>query len=234
MSSIAIGLGVLLAVIGPLLLLPIAWLFYRFATRPILSRLLQRRASESSIRLAALSLTATLIIAVLALTYLPGKQEFDRICVEHGTPRIADRVNADGFFRTQLFPYEAHPFLETFSFIEAPDPYRESVSLRYTRDGDEVRSIEVTTLNSQYAVRKSFQMKDHGITITEKRIYEISTNRELARAAMIYYHGGPLGLLLGSHGRASCPDVVSDEGSRDFQKFYNLETIVLDASSGEQ
>jgi hypothetical protein len=234
MSSLAMGLGVLLAIAGPLLLLPITWMLYRFLIRPILARVLQHRISRTSLGISALAIAAVLVTAVMILSYLPGKREFNRICAEHANPRIADRVNTEGFFRTRLFPYEARPFLETFSFLEAPDPYRKGVTLRYVRNGDEVRSVEVTTLKSQYGVRKSFLTKPFGITMSTKNIYELSTNRELARAAMIHYQGGPLGLLLGSYGSSSCPDILSEEGSRDFRKFYDLETIVLAASRPEE
>ena len=86
----------------------------------------------------------------------------------------------------------------------------------------------------QYAVRESFSETESGITITVKNIYEPATEREIAQAASIRYHGGSLGLLLGSYGRSSCPDIRSEEGSRDFRTFYDLETIVLSASRSEE
>ena len=65
--------------------------------------------------------------------------------------------------------------------------------------------------------------------MTEKVVYEIETKRELARAASINYRGGPLSLFLGTYGISSCPDIVSEEGSRQFRTFYNLESIILRA-----
>ena len=38
MGDLLIGISVLLATIGPLLLIPVAWLLYRFALRPLASR----------------------------------------------------------------------------------------------------------------------------------------------------------------------------------------------------
>ncbi|MCP5110722.1 MAG: hypothetical protein GY953_07805 [bacterium] len=222
----------LLVVLGPLLLIPITWVLYRFAARPILAALLRPRASESSLRWASLAITAFVVAVTLAGSYFPGKREFDRLCSEHAVPSIADRVEVDGFFRTRMFPYEAKGFLESFSFVEAPDPYREDVTLRYVRDGDDVRRDEVTARQSRYVVRQRFSQLDFGITMTEKYIYELATRRELARAASINYHGGPLSLLLGVYAMSSCPDIRTVDGSRDFMTFYNLETEVLRASGG--
>ena len=50
-------------------------------------------------------------------------------------------------------------------------------------------------------------------------------------AADVNYRGGPLSLLLGVYAMSSCPDIRSEEGSRDFGTFYDLETIVLRSSS---
>jgi len=230
MGDLAIGLGVFLAICGPLLVVPITWVLYRFAVRRLLARLLQQRISELSLRLASLAAAVVIIAAILAASYLPGKRDFDRLCSENATPRVVEQVFAEGFFRTQLFPYEAGMYLNTFSFVEAPDPYRDEVMVRYFRDGDDVKTVEVTKLSSRYGVEKRFMEMAHGITMTEKRIFELSTSRELARAVSANYQGGPLGLLLGASGRSSCPDPRSEQGSRDFGVFYDLETKVLRSS----
>jgi hypothetical protein len=212
MEDLGFGIGVLLAVLGPLLILPIVWIVYRFVARPILVFLFRSRISEEGLRWASLVTAVLLVTAALAVSYIPGKWEFDRICSEHATPRIADRVEVEGFFRTRLFAYEAHRFLESFSFVEAPDPYQEQLTLRYLRGGDQVRSVEVTARKSRYGVHHRFTEMPFGITMSAKEIYELSTSRELARAAHVHDDGGPLSLLLGVYGMSSCPDIRSEEG----------------------
>ena len=171
----------LLAILGPLLLIPITWVLYRFVVRPILSPLLRPRATDAGLRWLSLATAILVAIVTLAVSYIPGKREFDRLCAQHATPRITDQVVVEGFFRTKLFPYEANQFLDSFSFVEAPDPYQKGVNVRYVRDGGKVQRIEVPTLMSEYGVRKHFSELHSGITMTEKHIYELATNRELAR-----------------------------------------------------
>jgi len=43
MGDLLIGISVLLAIIGPLLLIPVAWLLYRFALRPLGLAMQERR-----------------------------------------------------------------------------------------------------------------------------------------------------------------------------------------------
>jgi hypothetical protein len=142
---------------------------------------------------------------------------------------VSTAVRADGFFRTRLHPYESARWLGWFAYVEALHMYEDGVHVRYTRVGDEVRQEEVATLKSRYGVREELAELAHGTVMTEKTVYEMATKRELARAASIVYDGGPLALLLGVHGMSSCPDVRSEQGSRDFQTFYDLETIMLRA-----
>jgi hypothetical protein len=226
-GDVGIGVGVLLVLFGPLLLIPITWLFYRFAVRPIVVRVCVPRVSEKDARLISWGVAVLAVVAALASAYFPGKRDFDQLCSEHATPRISDRVNVQGFFRSRLYPYEARRFLERFEFVEAPHMYKEGLNVRYAKAGDELREEEVTALRSVYGVQENLSELSFGITSTQKRIYEIATDRELAKASHITYQGGPLWLLLGSYGTSSCPDIRSEEGSRDFQTSYELETIVL-------
>ena len=227
MADLGFGIGVLLVIFGPLLLIPIAWLVDRFAMRPIVVPALVPRVSAAGARWVSLALSILILGATLALSYFPGKREFDRLCSEHATPSISNRVHADGFYRTRLFAYEAKRFLASFRFVEAPDPYKDGVRLRYSKVGNDVRQEEVLTLRSRYGVREDFSAMAFGITMTEKHIYEMATSRELAKAAHITYEGGPLALFLGVSGMSACPDIRSEEGARDFQTFYNLETVIL-------
>lgn len=224
------GIGVLLAIFGPLLLVPITWLLYRYAVRPVALRVLAPRVSAAGARRIALGLSIFLVGAALVVSHYPGKREFDQLCAEHATPVISDRVTAEGFYRTRLYPYEATRFLDSFLFVEAPDMYKKGVTVRYSKAGDDVRQEEAPSLRSLYGVQENFSQPASGITMTEKRIYEIATQRELARAASLNYNGGPLALLLGAYVMSSCPDILSEKGSRDFQTYYDLETVILRGS----
>lgn len=226
MEDLVLGLGFLLVILGPLLLVPITWLIHRFGARPVV-RMLAPQASTAGIRLVSMALSIALVAAVMALSYYPGKREFDQYCADYATPVISDRVTAEGFYRTRLYPYEASKFLDSFQFVEAPNMDKKGVNLRYSKAGDEVREEEVPAIRSLYGADQDFSQTGWGINLTRKRIYEIATDRELARAAHITYSGGPLSLLLGVYATASCPDIRSEQGSRDFQTFYDLETVIL-------
>lgn len=229
MEELAFSIGVLLAIGGPLLLIPVIWLVYRLAVRRIVVTLLATRVGRRGARWLALAVSVALVASALAVSYFPGKREFDRLCAAHATPTVSAAVQADGFFRTRLYPYEAARWLKSFAYVEAPHMYEDGVHVRYTRVGDDIRQDDVTTLLSHYGVREDLVERAHGIVMTEKTVYELATERELARAASIVYQGGPLALLLGVYGMSSCPDIRSDQGSRDFRTFYDLETIMLRA-----
>lgn len=229
MEGLAFGIGILLAIGGPLLLVPLTWLVDRLAMRRIVIALLVPRVSAGTARRLAMAASVALVAGVLAISYFPGRWEFERLCAARATPAVSGTLRADGFFRSRLYPYEAAKWLETFAYVEGPHMYRDGRYVRYARVGDEVRQEEVTTLRSRYGVRETLEELAYGILITEKTVYEIASGRELARAAHIVYEGGPLALLLGVYGMSSCPDIRSEQGSRDFQTFYDLETIVLRA-----
>lgn len=135
-----------------------------------------------------------------------------------------------------MFAYQSHKYLDqdSFSYVEAPDPYKKGTLLRYSKgpNGD-LKEEEVPAIRGEYGFRETFSELSGGITMTEKVIYEIATDREQARAANINYHGGPLWIFLGSYGASSCPDILSEEGSRHFGTFYDLESIVLRADLGQ-
>jgi hypothetical protein len=221
MGDVLMGLGVLLAIIGPLLLIPITWLLYRFVLKPFLG----------STKL-ALPLSILVVAAAMALTYLPGRRAFDRRCTAAGPPVVSEQVNVGGFFRTAMYAYEAAVYLtqDGFDFVEAPDPYRKGVNLRYTKASNgEVRQEEVMEIESLHAVRETYEQVDGGISSVEKVIYEVATGRALGRATQLIYQGGPLSILLGTMGIASCPDPATAQGGKEFQIFYDLESYVLRA-----
>lgn len=229
MEGLAFGVGILVAVLGPLLLVPVIYLLYRYG----LLGLLQPHwpeADTGSLKVVALVLSAVVVVGVVGLSYLPGRLEFNRLCAEHGSPTVSERIRADGFYRTQLFPYEAHAYLRDvgFDYIEAPDPYRPDTDLRYTlAENGELAQEEVTELRSRHGVRQEVVQSRLGTARTEKVIYELDTGNELARASSLIYDGGPLSLFLGVYGTTSCPNVRTREGSAAFQTFYELEKRVL-------
>lgn len=229
MGDWLIGIGVLLAIVGPLLLIPIAWLLYRFAVRPLVARIAAPWLSSESARGLALGITVGLLAAAIAASYFPGKQQFDNLCAQHGQPQIGRRVYVDGFYADKLFAYEAAGYIRDrgFAFIEAPDPYKQGVLLRYTLDGSEILTDTIEAPSSLYGLRQTVSVISSDLYISEKTVYEIATLSELARAAEVVYNGGPLSLFLGSYAMTSCPDIRTSQGSADFDKFYNLESLVL-------
>lgn len=236
MEDFGFGLGVLLAILGPLLLIPVTWVAY-LLLRPVVLHRLIPRVSKGAASWIALAVSCFIVAGALVLSYVPGRIEFDRLCSEHAIPTVSERVRTDGFYRTRLYPYEARPFLEgdSFVFVEAPHMYKEGVYVRYTKTEDEtIHEQEVSTLNSLYGVRETLSELAYRIMMTEKVAYEMETNRELARAANIVYEGGPLSLLLGVYGMSSCPDIRSPEGSQHFKTFYELETITLRAPAAAE
>ena len=73
MGNLFMLLGVLLVVLGPLLLLPVTWLLYRFAVRRIAVSLLVPKISETVARRLAMAVSAVIVAGILVLSYLPGK-----------------------------------------------------------------------------------------------------------------------------------------------------------------
>jgi len=219
MDDLLIGLGVLLAVLGPILTIPVIWALYRFALKPFFGPGWKGWA-----------LAIALVVTVLTASYLPGKRAFDDRCEAAGPPAVSERVEVGGFYRTAAFPYEAANYIvhDGFEYVEAPDPYKDDVIIRYTLASDgAVKQEEVGELRSKYGVKRTYALLDDGVSVTEKVVYEIATGRELARAAEYVYHGGPLAVFLGSMSMDSCPDPRTPEGSRQFGIFYDLEKIVL-------
>ena len=230
MGDALIGLGVVLAILGPLLLIPVIWLLYRCLWWALVRWSPPDKLKKSTTRLVAIALALVLVAGSMVASYLPGYWKFQRLCAQHAVPDASFRARVDGFFREQMFPYQAHKYLsqDSFSFVEAPDPYKKGILLRYSKGDDgELKQEQIPAISSRYGFRETFSELPGGITMTEKVIYEIESELERARAANINYRGGPLWLFLGSYGTSSCPDILSEEGSLHFGTFYDLESIVL-------
>ncbi len=230
LESIAFGLGVLLAILGPLLLLPVAWLLQRLL-RPLVRRLAPGHLASGAVGSLGWLTAAGLIAATLVATWYPGHAEFERLCVRYAIPQIAERVTVEGFYRERLFPYETHRLFEDgFSYLETVDPQypNETRQLRYRPGPDSAAVAEpVEAFTSRYGVEQTLVHEAYGILRSEKRIRERADGRLLARAGQVTYQGGPLALFLGAYAVESCPDIREAQGSRAFKIFYDLEAIVL-------
>lgn len=233
MEGLAFGLGMLLAVAGPLLVIPVVWLVYRLLAKPVVYAVLVPPLAGRTARWTALAVSLVCAAVVLTLSYLPGKWEFDQLCSVHAAPTVSGRVSVAGFYRQHMFPYEATRYLDEggFTFVEAPHPYEKGIYVRYSKTGEgETGEHKISALESRYGVRKTLSELSHGILLSEKRVYEMASDRELARAAHLTYEGGPLKLFLGAYGMSSCPDISTEAGAQDFNTFYNLESVVLHAA----
>lgn len=230
MESLFLGAGFLLAIFGPLLLLPAAWLLQRLL-RPLVRRLVPPTTAAVTLRALGWGAAVLLLGGALAGTYYPGHAEYERLCLRYAIPQIAERVEVEGFYRERLFPYESHRLFEQgFAFLETEDPQRprERRLLRYRRDADGNPAADtVAEFVSRYGVSQTLVHEAHGIVRTEKRVFERADGRLLARAGEVRYDGGPLALFLGAYAITSCPDIRTPEGSREFMTFYDLEAIVL-------
>ncbi len=126
------AVGLLFAVFGPLLLLPVIWILYRWPLRALLGSWTERRCGSYA-RPARFGIATALVGAVVFATYLPGRLEFAALCDQYANPVIVETVEVPGFYRSAMFPYEAEQFLREwgFSYIEAPDMYKHGRTLRY-------------------------------------------------------------------------------------------------------
>lgn len=223
------GIGILVALLGPVLLLPGIWLVYRLLVCPLWRVVTKRRRSPEPGRLGPLTVATVLVLGSVGSTYAWGKADFDRLCTLHGTPEISRTVRVDGYFQTPLFSYQARQILQegSFRFVEGPIRGAETF-MRYRLDGrGGLDEVEVTELSSEYGMREAIETAFGGTTIMQRVVYEINSETRLARAASLTYGGGPLSIFLGVYGMSSCPDLRSPEGSEHFRQFYELTDIVL-------
>jgi hypothetical protein len=236
-EGMAMGIGILIAMFGPLLLLPVIWAIARWPLRRLIGHWTDRRFGRQA-SLARLGVSAVLVGAVVLATYLPGRIEFAHLCEAHAEPIISERVDVPGFYATELYPYRAERFLREwgFDYVEAPDMYKKGRTLRYTvgADGKTV-VLDVPVPTSRYAVSDTTRVLGNTLTLTEKRVFELSTGRELARAGNVTYHGGPLSwAVLGIFGISDCPNPRYEKGGRQFDDFYYLERKVLRSSFAQK
>jgi len=230
MDDLILLLGYILVLFGPLLLIPITWLIYRFGVSPYLMPRLARYLDGWNETLAGTIISLFFVLSILAASYLPGRMEFNRLCSNHGRPEIQDRVSVEGYLGTRVFPYQASSILRDspFRYIETRDPYNDEQYLIYRLDADGALTDSVIEKPaSRFGVKNSLSRTAWGNTLNKKTIYELKTGRVLAGAASITFDGGPLSLLLGVYAMEHCPDIISETGSERFNTFYNLESKIL-------
>lgn len=230
-ESTGFGLGIIIAVFGPLLLIPVIFVIARWPLRLLIGGWADRLfgALSGFVRF----LVATILVAaVVFATYLPGRMEYEHLCEVHA-PVIAEVVDVPGFYATELYPYRAERFLREwgFTYIEAPDMYKKERTLRYELGGDGKTIVtEIPTPTSRYAVSDTFRELGNTLVLNEKRVFEMTTGRELAHAGSVTYHGGYLRLILGVYGMSNCPHPRTAKGSQQFADYYYLEQKVLRSS----
>lgn len=228
--------GLLLAIFGPLLfIVPVAACYVLFRRIGLARRfgITQRGAQQAAHLLAALAVVAVIV----AVTWIPGRLEFARLCSELAEPRIHARAKADGFYLDDLTANSfgrRYVLEEGFAWMEARDIYRRDGHVRYRRQGDQVVSEPIGVLTAAYVVRSGVEVRAQTIHVARTEIAERSTGKILAEAHSVIYHGGPLGLFLGVYGSRHCPDPATVAGSRQFNAYYHLVREVLGGKSAER
>ncbi len=231
-ESMAWGIGILLAMFGPLLFLPAIWAIARWPLRWLIGAWTDRRFGAVA-GVARWLLATALVAAAVLVSYLPGRMKYERLCAEHAEPVILEVVDVPGFYATDLYPYSAERFLREwgFSYVEAPDMYKKGRTLRYAVGADGKTVVtEIPAPASRYAVSDTFRQLGNTLGLNEKRVFEMASGRELAHAGSVIYHGGYLGPVLGVYGMSACPRSGTEKELRQFDDYYYLERKVLRSS----
>jgi len=222
------GIGILLAIFGPLLLIVPMVLVYRLL---VCSNPATRFGwSKGMPRFAYAMIAAVSVLLVVGATYLPGKLEFNRLCENLAEPKIIERARADGFF---LDDSTADSFgmrylrNEGFDWFETRDIYKPDGYARYRKEGDKIVRETVSELTARYTVQSMHEKRSLGIVVDRVAVTERVSGKLLAQAHSVTYHGGPLSLLLVLYGMSDCPDVRTQQGSRQFNVYYHLARDTL-------
>lgn len=220
--------GLLLAVLGPLLLLlPIALLYFLFKRLGLGAHL---GLSPVNARLLHLAAAAIAVLGVVLATYLPGRLEFERLCGELAEPRILERVRAEGFFLDDLTANsfgQRYVLEEGFAWFETHDIYKRGQFVRFRKSDGKVLIEPVAEPRARHTVKSGTEVRGNGIHVSRTAVSERASGRLLAEAHSVTYHGGPLGMVLGVYGLSHCPNPVTAEGSRQFNLYYHLVREVL-------
>jgi hypothetical protein len=95
--------------------------------------------------------------------------------------------------------------------------------VRYERDGNNIKTVEIPQLTAQYEVRSTFSQPTRHSSLTITRVVERSTGAQLAQSGMGNFNGGRAYMVLGAWGIASCPD----PGSKVWDAAYHLAKNTL-------
>ena len=193
-------IGLLWAMLAPLLLLPLAW---------VLVKLLRLRWPAS----------LGIVAVVTLVVWLPERLAFHNRCVAMGEPTILKTVNADGFF---LDDPTANSFgmrylqKPGFLWLEARSIYNRSKFTRYDKDGEKINQREIDDLTAQYVLTSTLS-EEGSWNVSRTEISDLSSGEKLAWAESGNFDGGIAKWVLGAYGTSHCP---SD--SDTFKKMYEL------------
>ncbi|KAB2934478.1 MAG: hypothetical protein F9K21_11550 [Rhodocyclaceae bacterium] len=220
--------GLVLAVLGPLLLLlPIALLYFLFKRLGLGARF---GLSPVNARLLHLAAAAIAVLGVVLATYLPGRLEFERLCDALAEPRILERVRTEGFFLDDLTANsfgQRYVLEEGFAWFETHDIYKRGQFVRFRKSDGKVLIEPAAELQARYTVKSDVEVRGNSIHVSRTAVSQRAGGRLLAEAHSVTYHGGPLGMVLGVHGLSHCPNPVTAEGARRFDLYYHLVREVL-------
>ena len=211
------GLGILWALIAPLLLLiPCGLLF----------ALLSFTRWSRSMRIAV---ATGLVIAAVGTIWRLDHKEFVSICEGVGKPRIFESGAADGFY---LDSPTANSFgmsylhEQGFTWLEMNSIYDRSKIERVIRDSNgQIRTEPADSINARYEVRETFEQPYPHTALSMKRVIDRRTGMVMAQAGSANFSGGRMQWALGVYGTRSCPSAMSD--SADFQDYYYLAQHTL-------
>ena len=232
-EGMAWGLGLLMAMFGPLFLLLPVWLIHRLLSQT--RALLRLGIAEAKLSRSNIGASFLLVALIVAATYAPGRLEFNRLCEELAEPRIRERVQVDGFL---LMDTTADSFgrryltEEGFRWFETPVLGRPEQFRRFRREGDQVVIEKIEDVTARYRLASLHEERAYGIKHHRTVIGEISSGRALAESDSLTYMGGPLGMFLGIYGMSTCPSPITPEGSRQFNLGYHLAREVLGGAPG--
>jgi hypothetical protein len=233
-ESTAWGLGIGLVVLGPFLNFVLLWLIAKW----LMSYFPKRLSGNYSLSYLA---AFVVLIGFHAVLVVPGMINFSKVCVSGGKPVVSDRVRVEAVYFDRLMEHEAESILRpAYAVDKTPRPFRivEFKTHDRAKDIERYTLDEYGTINrskvtlsgdgkpeliARYGVNK--QHTDFGFTSSgfETSVYEIATNREIAKSANIMFHGGWLQFLRFMSGWSNCPDT----GTKEWKVTYRLPEYVL-------
>ncbi len=217
-------LGLLWAVLAPLLAVGLAVAAYRVVRR------MRPRGNRRAQLVLCVGAPALLVIAL----YLTDRVRFAAVCDTLISARINEHRLVDGFF---LDDSTANSFgmrylhEEGFAWIEARSIYARERFTRYRREATGIASEEIDALTATVRVAAEHESRSGGLSIQRTVVTDRASGRELARGELGRFDGGRARWALGLWGSADCRNPASTQGNRDFQDWYHLARNTLRSES---